>query len=67
MSRLNSEAGIPKYTHKIVLLGDEGVGKTSIINRFASNKFNPDENVKSSLMSVYGGSRLFWQKSGAWG
>lgn len=27
---------------KIVLVGDSGVGKTSIISRFTRNKFNPD-------------------------
>ena len=27
---------------KIILLGENGVGKTSIINRYINNKFNPD-------------------------
>ena len=26
---------------KVVLLGESGVGKTSIISQFTSNKFNP--------------------------
>jgi small GTP-binding protein len=34
---------------KIILLGDSGVGKTSIINRYVNNKFNPD--MASSLCS----------------
>ena len=41
MSDLDSDiGGVTKRTHKVILLGDELVGKTSIINRFASNKFN---------------------------
>lgn len=27
---------------KIILLEENGVGKTSIINRYIENKFNPD-------------------------
>ena len=40
-----------EYTiHKIVLLGESGVGKTSIISRYASNKFS------EVLMSTTGAS-----------
>ena len=35
---------------KIILLGDSGVGKTSIINRYINNRFNPD--MVSSLGST---------------
>ena len=34
---------------KTILLGDSGVGKTSIINRYVNNRFNPD--LPSSLCS----------------
>lgn len=35
------------YKLKVILLGDAGVGKTSITLRFTSNSF--DENYKSTL------------------
>ena len=35
---------------KVILLGDSGVGKTSIINRYINNKFNEDE--KSSIGTI---------------
>ena len=33
---------------KVVLLGESGVGKTSLINQFVSKKFNPKENTSVS-------------------
>ena len=53
MNDLHSESsnGARKRTYKIVLLGDEKVGKTSIINRFTANKFNIEENVQ--IYSVF--------------
>lgn len=35
---MNSNMG---YAFKIVLVGNQGVGKTSIIQRFISKDFNP--------------------------
>ena len=38
---------------KVILLGDTGVGKTSIINRYINNKFDPDnDNTFSSSFST---------------
>lgn len=31
---------VSKKTHKIIFLGDSGVGKTCIIDRFANNKYD---------------------------
>ena len=36
---------------KIVLIGESGAGKTSIITRFAKNKF--EENIQSTIGSTY--------------
>ena len=36
---------------KVILLGDTGVGKTSIINRYINNKFDPDND--STLSSSF--------------
>ncbi len=36
---------IPKY--KIIFLGDQGVGKSSILNRFAQDKF--EQNYQASI------------------
>lgn len=43
MERKDSE-GMVKQKIKIVFLGDKGVGKSSIISKFALNKF--DENTQ---------------------
>ena len=39
-------------TLKIILLGENGVGKTSIINRYINNEFNPD-NQNETLGSSF--------------
>ena len=44
-----SEKGIESV--KVVLLGEAGVGKTSIIQQFTSHKFDPD--ILSSISSQY--------------
>ncbi|MCB0370584.1 MAG: hypothetical protein KDD45_14450 [Bdellovibrionales bacterium] len=43
MSSRSSKAG--KRTHKIIFLGDSGVGKTCIIEKFATNRFEECFNV----------------------
>ncbi len=64
LDRLNSSKGAnsqgAKYVVKIVLVGDWGVGKTSLIRRFAENKFNHDYkpsigvNVVTKIIDVKG-------------
>lgn len=39
------------YQFKILIIGDSGVGKTSIMNRFTENKFNLD--IKSTIGVEY--------------
>lgn len=41
---MNDEDNIPNY--KIVFMGESGVGKTSIINKYIKDKF--DENVNAT-------------------
>ena len=36
---------IAKKTHKIIFLGDSGVGKTALIDKFANNRFEDFFNV----------------------
>lgn len=36
---------ISKKTHKIIFLGDSGVGKTCLIEKFANNRFDDFFNV----------------------
>ena len=40
MSEIVTDAEVPKF--KIIFLGDQGTGKSSILNRFVSDKFNPN-------------------------
>ena len=40
MAEIVSDAEVPKF--KIIFLGDQGTGKSSILNRFVSDKFDPN-------------------------
>lgn len=42
------EGEIPKF--KIIFLGDQGVGKSSILNRFAQDKFEQNYQVKYDFL-----------------
>ena len=42
---------ISKKTHKIIFLGDSGVGKTCLIEKFANNRFDDFFNVGRSKLS----------------
>lgn len=50
MSNLNTSKGSipPLLKYKIVFLGDQAVGKSSIINRFIYDIFDGNEHVISS-------------------
>lgn len=45
--------GNAKYTFKLVMLGDLGVGKSSLVNRFANEKFyeNQDSTIGASFFA----------------
>jgi GTPase SAR1 family protein len=45
----SNRSTIQKY--KIVLVGDQNVGKSSIIARYIRNEFDPSKNVISKLFS----------------
>jgi small GTP-binding protein len=46
-------------TFRAVLVGDSSVGKTSVLNRFINNRFNPSEpNTVGALYESYTSSRL---------
>ena len=40
---IHNEGEIPKY--KVIFLGDQGVGKSSIINRFVQDRYEPNYQV----------------------
>lgn len=42
---LKMKVNVPKSKYKIVLLGDQHVGKTAIINRFINNTYDQTYNV----------------------
>ena len=67
MSKLHEPmTALPKYTFKVVLMGDEGVGKTSIINRFSQDEFRLSQDVLPAN-SAHSRSRLLWYKCTARG
>ena len=51
MSSSLNTANYSKRTYKIVLLGNSGVGKTCLIERFTSNKYDPKDTVIFLLSS----------------
>lgn len=51
MSYSNKSSKVGKRTHKIIFLGDSGVGKTCIIEKFATNRFDEFFNVPSQSLS----------------
>ena len=41
-----------RIKYKIVLLGDQGVGKTALIDRYIHNIFNPSYNVYVNILKA---------------
>ena len=37
------------YIFKVVMVGDSGVGKSNLLNRFTKNEFNPEANVTMGI------------------
>ena len=53
---LTSKSNRNAKKYRIVFLGDQGVGKTSIIERYSSEKFDETANVLANgIMIVDGG------------
>ena len=40
MSRNQKNIDIPELKYKLIVIGDENIGKTSILERFKSNQFS---------------------------
>lgn len=48
---------------KVVFLGDQGVGKSSVISRFIKNEFDETHNVQVRVNVAYRRHRLHLQES----
>ena len=54
----NVSASLVPKKYKVVLLGDQAVGKTSIIKRYSEKGFKADAEVFKCLNKAYCGSRF---------
>jgi GTPase SAR1 family protein len=50
---------VPRSKYKLVFLGDESVGKTSMIARFMKDEFEPNYNVRHWLWERFAAETLF--------
>ena len=51
-------AASPDTKMKVVMLGKEATGKTSLVERFLSGRFQGEGQVKSTIAGAYGGRYL---------
>jgi GTPase SAR1 family protein len=52
ISDVSMDLSLNLFRYKLVFVGDVGVGKTSIINRFMDNKFSESYDVNNLLMPI---------------
>jgi len=50
ISDVSMDLSLNLFRYKLVFVGDVGVGKTSIINRFMDNKFSESYDVNNILI-----------------
>ena len=62
MSVSSSTVGGGRTKYKIIFLGDQSVGKSSIIEKYIKDKFEDGANVHSILYSVNSRHRFPYQK-----
>lgn len=62
MSRSIASTTTNRQKYKIVFLGDQGAGKTSIINRFVEDNFDDNSGVVISIFLAYSWNRFYGQK-----